>query len=395
MCCRVAIVVCSCQHCIYGSCLCQQYTDSTGSTYNLPEQRVRSWNGYLLFYERVDVAGIDGVGAAEPGPPPNPDAVPTEGSASLPHAESIPTTSSASPQHAGAAVADAQDVRDAATRATEAGMLTAHANLLVHRGKELFAEAEVGTVAREVHELNVQFIHESHIFSEDYFQFLFDLGRQDIHVRSNPDVAVAATRLITKFVLNTFLRVDQTVRKDWAAVVFLEPLFRQSVAAIEAFAEVVLSDPNTLDGFLLQAPDVSVRQGLAACICMAVECYVAHGGDVGPSSQQLLSALFSMLNSTTIVNHTDRTAELFRLYRDLLDVDVRRGSFQIIVRGDAVCRRISRANTHMYAHARTEAPHAVPYVDQRHTHKRHTRTIDTHTHTHTNKVHTVTESSFH
>eukprot|EP00041_Stephanoeca_diplocostata_P038576 m.1528538 g.1528538 ORF g.1528538 m.1528538 type:complete len:1185 (-) comp25238_c1_seq6:1718-5272(-) len=307
-----------------------QYTDSTGSNYNLPDRRERSWNGYLLFYERVDVAGIDDVLGAASAPTAAPNAAAadttvlarqTSGDAAVSASQTDTTTSMSvvrSPQNSHPETGTAPD------------QPASRASLLVSRGNEMFSDAALGSIGREIHEANVHFLHESHIFSTDYFRFLYDVTRQHATLQSTPDVAVATTNLITNFILNTFLRADASVRQEWTAVMFLEVLFQQSAAAIEAFAENLLEDSKTLDAFLLLAPDAAVREQFSKCILLAAGLCMAHGGEVGPCVQQLLAALFSLLERSTIANNTDRTTELFRLYRDLMDIDVRRRDNQII-----------------------------------------------------------------
>nr|CAB3267565.1 ubiquitin carboxyl-terminal hydrolase 48-like [Phallusia mammillata] len=217
------------------------------------EERLRYWNAYLLFYEKID-------SLPKPG----------KGRVSFMKQDKIINSGFSSPE-----VSPPHSPRN--TNDIRLSQLTS----LIRKGDQrgIFTPQITASIMQLVREENLQFMRNSGMYSPVYFTFIRKLVEANLpFVASHPAIAVTSLRLATHFLFHTFFRtrskllhecemwrrtIDELLASSQSACVWLASQLNNS----SGFVNVV--------SFLLECPNNLVRTTFAKILTKTLKCLAA------------------------------------------------------------------------------------------------------------------------
>ncbi|XP_067939467.1 ubiquitin carboxyl-terminal hydrolase 24-like [Watersipora subatra] len=248
-------------------------TDSSNG--KLPEDRVRYWNAYLLFYERI--ANVRSTGHRR--------------SSRLRLLNRV-----------------SQDVqKDSLSELSE----------LVHQGEQqgAFSSAVPGWVQRSTRTGNLQFLRNRNVYSEQYFSFIRKLVSTEANCAKTIKVQV---QVALKFVLNTYLRTKETLRGDmdkWYD--WLKSAFEKCPKVVEWFIDYIVDDHHTyIVPYLLTCCIKDIREFYLKVLVAATEQYITYlqsSNQPLTSLNRLIETLLLLLNRE-VIEHSRNAHEYFHFF---------------------------------------------------------------------------------
>ncbi|CAK8688756.1 unnamed protein product [Clavelina lepadiformis] len=240
------------------------------------EERLRYWNAYLLFYEKV------------PEIQPN-----RKGRVSFMKQTQIINSGFSSPEISPPnSPRHANDIR-----------LSQLTNL-IRKGEQhgIFTSQIPASIMQLVGEENLQFMRNRGIYSRSYFNFIKSLVRVNLHCAgSYPAIAVTSLQLATMFLFRTYFRTKRSMLTEcdeWQAIVVA--LFAVSSPACVWFISRLQSPTGMANvvSFLLECPNELVRNCFTKMLGKALRCMVTpsitkeqRAGVLDPMISSLLSLL--------------------------------------------------------------------------------------------------------
>ncbi|XP_064607447.1 ubiquitin carboxyl-terminal hydrolase 24-like isoform X2 [Liolophura sinensis] len=234
-----------------------------------PEDRLRYWNGYMLFYEKLE----------EPQTP-----VSAKKSKITAPRRAFPTGGS-----------KAQMDSDSLVELTE----------LVHKGEKrgIFTEKMPAHIQQVIRSENLTFIRNRDVYSQDYFNFVRNLVDKNSFHTSHPQyssMCVQSVQLGIRFLFNTYLRTKKKLRCDmneWVAII--ESLVSRSKEACMWLVEYLANEEGStyIRPFLLECPQKDVRVTFAKLLERLMCSFFQHGGvTTHKSYDEILEVMLQMLN---------------------------------------------------------------------------------------------------
>lgn len=218
------------------------------STSSYPEERLRYWNGYLLFYERME----------EP---------------------STPATAKRS------RILSRRMLPEGGKRSLDSNSLM-ELTELVHKGEQrgIFVDRMPASIQQAIHAENITFVKNRDVYNPDYFSFLIKLISRNTEYVDSPQynvMCVQSIQLAVKFLFNTYLRTRQRTQcelDEWAHV--METLMSRCKDACFWFIDYLAGPDGSqyIRPFLLECPIKEVRVLVAKLLEHMIASFLAHGG---------------------------------------------------------------------------------------------------------------------
>ncbi|KAL4237154.1 Ubiquitin carboxyl-terminal hydrolase 24 [Mactra antiquata] len=238
-----------------------------------PEDRLRYWNGYMLFYERMD-----------------------ENKTPLSAKKSKIVTRKLWPN----GIPRSSRNSDSFVELTE----------LVHKGerKGLFMDKMPASIQRMIHSENLTFVKNRDVYNEEYFRFVKNLvARNSNHTQHNDycQMCVVSLQLAVKFLFNTYLRTKKKTRlemDEW--IVVIEMIISSCKDACLWLMEYLSNEQgfSYIRPFLLEAPDIDVRLSLAKILERLLCSFLSDHGGVPTETccDRIMEQLLQMLNKDVV-----------------------------------------------------------------------------------------------
>lgn len=233
-----------------------------------PEERIRYWNGYMLYYERID----------EPKTPVS--AKKTKVSLSKrTHLE--PSRRSLN--------------SDSLVELTE----------LVHKGEKrgMFTVKMPASIEQVIRAENIIFVKNRDVYNAEYFRFMKNLAACNAphdDATANANLCEKSLQLGMKFLFNTYFRAKLKVKAeldDWVTVI--ETLVSRCKDACMGLVEFMDGEQGYafIKSFLLECPNKDVRLTMAKILERMMSSFFQHGGVATHKSfDNILGHLLQMLN---------------------------------------------------------------------------------------------------
>ncbi|XP_013409431.2 ubiquitin carboxyl-terminal hydrolase 24-like [Lingula anatina] len=212
-----------------------------------PEERLRYWSGYLLFYERIE--------------------------------EMMRTPVSAKKSRVSKMRKSLQGLssdRDSFVELTE----------LVCRGDHqgIFTDKMPARIQQQVKEENLRFMKNRDVYSPEYFRFIRELVMKNSYHTEHPCfpmMSLESLQLGVQFLIHTYLRTKKQLRCDmdeWIACI--ETLVHGCKSACDWLIEYLASEEGAayVCHFLLKCPTREIRIAFGRILERTMRCYFEHGG---------------------------------------------------------------------------------------------------------------------
>ncbi|VDI64277.1 ubiquitin carboxyl-terminal hydrolase 9/24 [Mytilus galloprovincialis] len=259
-------------------------TNESSST-NYPDERVRYWNGYMLFYEKM----------AE---------VKTPGSA-----KKTRITAKRPVPDLGKGRMDS----DSLMELTE----------LVHKGERrgIFMDDMPARIHQNIQAENLTFVKNRDVYNTEYFKFVRDLAAkncQQIDRKDYSTMCVEGLQLGVKFVFNTYFRSKLKTRVDldeWLEV--FDTLIHKCKEACMWLVQYLSTEEGFayIKPFLLECPNSDVRRTIAAILQDMMSNFFSHGGiQIDKNFNEILEHLLQMLNKD-VIDHCKNCNQYFNVLR--------------------------------------------------------------------------------
>eukprot|EP00095_Tigriopus_kingsejongensis_P003305 maker-scaffold355_size198070-snap-gene-0.39 protein:Tk03305 transcript:maker-scaffold355_size198070-snap-gene-0.39-mRNA-1 annotation:"ubiquitin carboxyl-terminal hydrolase 24 isoform x8" len=270
--------------------------DESGSqNSNLPEERQRYWNAFMLFYEYT------GSSASK--------------SSMTPRKNS---------SHSQSRLGGKKSARKTSEPAIAPRESFSELSDLVVKGEEkgIFLNKMPPPIERDIQEENLRFLENRDVFCTEYYNFITDLIQVNIHKRPNMNgeefdkLTIYSLRLAIHFLLNTYFHLKRRNSGLISDIVnSCEGLCEASQKACDWLLSFLSGDGQRfLRPFLIECPFKEVRQQFARIIFIAVDEYERHHGcnptDIKIST--LLGQLVSVL-SQDVPKHGKNSGQIFWL----------------------------------------------------------------------------------
>ncbi|KAL5016318.1 hypothetical protein ScPMuIL_005907 [Solemya velum] len=237
-----------------------------------PEERQRYWNGYMLFYEKVE-------GPKTPAPAKKSKLVARKN-----------IMEGKNPLHS-----------DTLSQLTE----------LVHKGerKGIFMDQMPSSIHNIIQAENLTFVKNRDVYNDDYFKFVKQLAAANSsHEKSScyQELSVQSLQLGIKFLFNTYFRTKKKTKRDldeWIEVI--EVILQRSKKACIWLVEYFSGEEGAayLKPFLLECPNKDVRLTMSKILERMMSSYFAHGGvPIQKAFDEILGHLLHMLNKDVVDN---------------------------------------------------------------------------------------------
>ncbi|XP_071490931.1 ubiquitin carboxyl-terminal hydrolase 24-like [Diadema antillarum] len=256
-----------------------------------PESRLRTWSGYMLFYERME-------GMRTPNPMIRISQKGFHGDMhgsmeQLSSPELSPTT----------------------------GDRMSELSALVHKGEKrgFFVDSMPAAIQRHIEDENLQFLRNRAVYNEEYFTFVRKLASCNLHMtyhHAYVDMSVQSIQLAMHFLLNTFFRTKKKLRydlEDWRDVI--DQLVRDSAKACEWALEFMATTQGRdyLRAFLLECPNQEVRVSMAMLVKSIMHGHVQRTHNTNHAHlDALLEHLLSLLDKE-VLEHCRSCVQYFWL----------------------------------------------------------------------------------
>ncbi|XP_063403289.1 ubiquitin carboxyl-terminal hydrolase 24-like [Mytilus trossulus] len=259
--------------------------NNESSSTNYPDERVRYWNGYMLFYEKM----------AE---------VKTPGSA-----KKTRITAKRPVPDLGKGRMDS----DSLMELTE----------LVHKGERrgIFMDDMPARIHQNIQAENLTFVKNRDVYNTEYFKFVRDLAAkncQQIDRKDYSTMCVEGLQLGVKFVFNTYFRSKLKTRVDldeWLEV--FDTLIHKCKEACMWLVQYLSTEEGFayIKPFLLECPNSDVRRTIAAILQDMMSNFFSHGGSqANKNFNEILEHLLQMLNKD-VIDHCKNCNQYFNVLR--------------------------------------------------------------------------------
>ncbi|XP_070196439.1 ubiquitin carboxyl-terminal hydrolase 24-like isoform X2 [Littorina saxatilis] len=259
------------------------------STSSYPEDRLRYWNGYLLFYEKMEE----------------------------------PKTSSTAKR---SRILSRRMLPQGGKRSLDSNSLM-ELEELVHKGEQrgIFVDKMPAPIQQAIHAQNITFVKNRDVYSTHYFTFLLALARRNADYVECPQfhaMCVNALQLSTTFLLNTYLRTRQRTQCDldeWVQV--LDMLMSRSKEGCLWFIDFLATDGNQyLKPFLLECPVKEVRVMFSRLMESMITSFLAHGGVCTHKAFDAVVESFLRMLEKDVIDFVRHCSQYFRLLRSYIQL---------------------------------------------------------------------------
>ncbi|GAB1607082.1 hypothetical protein Ahia01_000991000, partial [Argonauta hians] len=233
-----------------------------------PEDRIRYWNGYMLFYERIEE--------------PNTPASTKKSKVSLSKCSHLEPRRSL---HS-----------DSLVELTE----------LVHKGEKrgIFTAKMPASIEKVIGTENIIFVKNRDIYNGEYFQFVKNLAEVNSELYADPNynkLCVQSVQLAMRFLINTYFRAKLKTKSEldqWVSVVDL--LVSRSKEACMWLVDMLGGEDEGygyIKSYLLECPNKDVRLTMAKILQRMMSSFFQHGAVATYKSfDQLVGHLLQVLN---------------------------------------------------------------------------------------------------
>jgi len=268
-----------------------------------PENRIRNWNAYMLFYEAIDKNIVSNL------PRTNSRDILREEIQELRRSmPSSPTSSTSSgPPSPG--------------RSDSLSQLSA----LVKRGEKrgIFSDNIPPSIRRLVLEENLQFMQNRDVYNEDYFRLIYNLCSCNIESLKNTNdetqknIALCSFQLAIQFLFNTYFRTTKSLRTDlqlWVRT--LDALLHISPDVRLWFLNLLAGDraKEYLGPYLVECPDKEIRSGFCNILISTLECSAAsENQEADALINKLIGQLLDLIE-TNVINCSRQSSQYFEFF---------------------------------------------------------------------------------
>ncbi|XP_065657355.1 ubiquitin carboxyl-terminal hydrolase 24 isoform X3 [Hydra vulgaris] len=293
----------------------------TDSNSQYPENRIRTWNAYMLFYETMDKNRLpfvhseynsnEGSCSMIDGICPSPHHKPNFEIGSYPGSPS--SCCSSNPSSPG----------------SKDGLSLLSALIKKGERKGLFKDNMPSSIKRVVNEENIKFMQHKDVYDIEYFEFLcqlcsssrnFDIGESHLN-DTNDNVELCCLQLSVHFLFNTYLRTSKSFRNDLSLESWCTCLKLLVTTSHESCSWLIdyLSDEkgrSYMLAYLVECPDPSIREFFSTLIYMIFEYNYKELSENFNKVNYLLLQLFSFLDNelTSYIKHASQYFQLFNKY---------------------------------------------------------------------------------
>ncbi|XP_052274227.1 ubiquitin carboxyl-terminal hydrolase 24-like isoform X2 [Dreissena polymorpha] len=248
-----------------------------------PEDRQRYWNGYMLFYERMD-----------------------DNKTALSAKKSKIVTKKLWP--------------DGMIRGSRSSDSFVELTELVHKGerKGIFMDKMPVSIQRMIHSENLTFVKNRDVYNQEYFRFVKNLvARNTARVGHGQysEMCMASLQLTVKFLFNLYFRTQKKTVEDleeW--VVVIDELVHRCKQACQWMIEYLASEEGAsfIRPFLLDCPNKDVRMSLAKILEKTLCCYLGEHSGV-PTEESMNNIMEGMLQMLTrdVVDQCKQSVQYF------------------------------------------------------------------------------------
>ncbi|XP_050400806.1 ubiquitin carboxyl-terminal hydrolase 24 isoform X1 [Patella vulgata] len=249
-----------------------------------PEERLRYWNGYMLFYEKMDE--LKTPGSAKRSRIISRRVLPEGGKRSLDS--------------------------DSLMELTE----------LVHKGerKGIFLDKMPASIQQVIHAENVTYVKDRDVYNMEYFKFIRNLVAKNIFQDDQQveygTMCVQSIQLGTRFLFHTYLRTRQkevTELDQWLIV--LQRIIKLCKEACFWLVEYFGSTEGSefIKPFLLECPNRDIRKMFSELLEKLMTAFFTHGGVATHKSfDPIIEQLLHMLNKD-VVDNVKNSVQYFQL----------------------------------------------------------------------------------
>lgn len=252
------------------------------SSSSYPDDRVRYWNGYMLFYEKVQE-------------PKNPSS-----------AKKTKIIKRVVPD-----LGKGRLDSDSLMELTE----------LVHKGERrgIFTDQMPASIHQVIQGENLTFVKNRDVYNVEYFRFvktLVDLYSRSQGNRDFTAISVQSLQLGMKYLFNTFFRTkkrSKTELYEWAETIEckLQSCKEACLWLVEYMSGVEGS--SYIKPFLLECPNREVRYTFARILDALMSSYFKHGGiQTQKDFDEILEHLLQMLNKD-VIDHCKNCTQYFQV----------------------------------------------------------------------------------
>ncbi|XP_041474973.1 ubiquitin carboxyl-terminal hydrolase 24-like isoform X2 [Lytechinus variegatus] len=272
-------------------------SNETSGSYG-PENRLRTWSGYMLFYEKME--GMR-----------SPDPMARLGRKGYHHGDI----------HGSMDGLSSPELSPTGDRMSEL-------SALVHKGEKrgFFMDKMPAAIQRLIEDENLQFLRNRAVYNQEYFTFVRKLASCSLHMTYHPAysmMALQSIKLAMHFVFNTLFRTKKKLRydlEDWRDLI--DSIVRDSPEACEWALELLASSQGRdyLRAFLLECPNQEVRMAMAKMVKSVMQCFVQRSHDTHQVHlDTILEHLLSLLDKE-VLEHCRSCVEYFWLLSMYLEL---------------------------------------------------------------------------
>ncbi len=276
---------------------------------NLPEERQRYWNAYILFYEAVK---------ARVPVTPNPKKSLSQSQSRLRGGSSTGGGGGGSGGPGGDAARPSPRTSEPTARARES---LSQLSDLLEKGERrgLFSSRMPASIERGIQEENLRFLENRDVFCHEYYRFVQDLLSVNVHGAKSPDhesICEEAVRLAASFLCNTYFHVLERQSSILSEMVDgVSVLVERSRRATETLLAFLASSEGLqyLRPFLLECPSRDVRVNFSQMVFSGMRAYERHHGDTESDHvNRVLSSLVGLLEKD-VSAHCKNSGQFFWL----------------------------------------------------------------------------------
>lgn len=274
------------------------------------EDRLRYWNAYLLFYERMGESEVRRNRSSDGKSRVTFFTKPDDSSIHSPLTSSPDTSPPNSPKQA-------IDKR-----------LSQLSNL-IRKGdqRRMFTSKMPASISHLVREENLQFMRNRDVYCQKYFDFVKELASVNLNcVDGFPAIAVTSLQLSTQFLFNTYFRTRRTLTSDieeWCGLV-RDILAKSHPACVWFISQLhTATGFPTVQAFLLECPKEEIRKSFGSIILKTLEEFVTRKSGKEPGGFDiLLSRLISLLDRE-VAEHVKQSQQFFTLLANFTALNAR------------------------------------------------------------------------
>lgn len=273
-------------------------------TTTLPDERVRYWNGYMLFYEKMEEPAKTPVSAKK---------------------SKIQTRKAI--LEGGKGDLDSNSFMEL----TE----------LVHKGekKGIFMDEMPASIHQIIQAENLTFVKNRDVYNTDYFRFIRDLVAVNMSKESHKDfqqMSVTALQLGIRFLFNTFFRCKKktkTLLDEW--VDLIDEILEKSKEACDWLVEYLSGSEGSsyIKPFLLECPCRDVRYTMARLLERIMSSHFRHGGvPTQKCFNEIVEIILHML-SKDVVDHCKNSYHYFQVIKSYVQLGTKSCSHMFLRQG--------------------------------------------------------------